>query len=1464
MPPRTLELGTLFKGTLDPSFLASVEKIKSLLTELSGTMASTTREARSQRSAMSSAGSELSQYQMLMGRATSESAKFQQALSQIASNTQRTGLALQQSWNAVATVEKNLAKLGMQMTAQGANGEAFARKMDLASVSQDMLSNKLTVSKGRFVQLSDGISSASRAAVNASERYSPLITSSQRMNEEVKLAATGWQKFTGTFKNAISTMAAWGPAAMVVYGGINAIQSAFREIIAFDQGLANLRAISNDTDAAVARMGETIIDIADKTRYSATDIAGAMTTIAQAGFTAGESIEVVRAAALLATGTLEKITTTADLLTSTIRSFNLEASEAGRVADVYAAALNYTKLTVDGLRTTMNYLGPAAYASGLSLEEAAAAAGILADSGMRASTVGTSMRQMLARLIAPTTKLREAFAAYGIDLNSINPLTNDFTTVIDNLSKVVPNAQRAFELFGIRAANAVLVLTRVGAEGFKVMLDNLMTVGNASTMAEKQMQGLGSMLENLSAKAKNLMIALGEGGIATAMRILIEAVKPVVDLFTFLISSALGQFIISAALVSTATYGLIAAFRLLAATSIVSSITSGIAALVSWVATAYSAAGATGVLTAAVKVFQTALSSPTTALGLLAIAIGVGVTAFKTFYEWQAKATLEAEKNSIMYLRNIEVLDKYAKKLDLVKEGSMGQAVILARLAQEFPELTQKIEESGQSIEKQKKLIKELSEEQKKLAVENLTVAIQGETKAYEELSEQLIRTKENMKFHAEYNALEKAAMIVTDALNGNWAILDKLKVAWYEVKAAMGGSVPPMTKLQQENNELSASQKKTRQTLADLAGDYEALTGKKWDFGKLYIPAATIKSMYDLKQAIREAEKSWEEMDDEARKIAQRGEVENLGEKWVALYDKMDDRGKAHIAHYALQAAKKQDLVDKNAEAEKLTAEQVSQRKQDIADQEFTAMVQKEQRKAQALLGEYNKYLQDYQTRAREHLKIMGSIYDLERAEVKQMYSERLLNLERTYEAELTRLETSKLSEGKILKEKQKLHDRFFTDVLNLNKDYLRDQLSLADQEGTAKKLALEAQYRNVEAGLQKEAQEYTKLKGTLTQLEREKEKEILAIDKETVDHKKSLLNETLSATRSHINQLKGEYNSLASEIRGIDEKLLSYKNDLVQGERKIRQSAMSEDEKYFDNQKEYQRLFSEAEKARFDRSYDTAEKYYQEAAQLAQGMTGEIKDGQDQVVVTAQQNAEKLTGLYKKAMEGYKKTMEEHKAADKGRMDELMKLINDLMALEDQVKKKIIEVNQQEMKINTSAAEAAVKALQEDLNLIATTIEKLDGSHITIYKDVITNEVGGEGGGGSDTGEVSEYSEGGKLPGYGGGDIVPSRLEPGEFVVRKEAVRKYGAGFLAALNDMRISLPETFKRYLRGNFGTRPSYALGYRQGGLIGRMEAITLRLQAGNVELPAIIEGKNPKQMVNDFVKELYKMRLTRGR
>jgi tape measure domain-containing protein len=70
---------------------------------------------------------------------------------------------------------------------------------------------------------------------------------------------------------------------------------------------------------------------------------------------------------------------------------------------------------------------------------------------------------------------------------------------------------------------------------------------------------------------------------------------------------------------------------------------------------------------------------------------------------------------------------------------------------------------------------------------------------------------------------------------------------------------------------------------------------------------------------------------------------------------------------------------------------------------------------------------------------------------------------------------------------------------------------------------------------------------------------------------------------------------------------------------------------------------------------------------------------------------------------------------------------------------------------------------------------------------------------------GLIQRFAGGGKLPGYGGGDRISALLEAGEFVIRKEAVSKFGAGIFHALNALR--LPELPKFAAGGMVAAGPT---------------------------------------------------------
>ncbi|MFR2916963.1 MAG: phage tail tape measure protein [Acutalibacteraceae bacterium] len=73
-----------------------------------------------------------------------------------------------------------------------------------------------------------------------------------------------------------------------------------------------------------------------------------------------------------------------------------------------------TNAEVADMGEAMKYAAPIASSLGISLEETAAAIGIMSDQGIKGSQAGTSLRGALSRLAAPTKAMRSTMEELGV------------------------------------------------------------------------------------------------------------------------------------------------------------------------------------------------------------------------------------------------------------------------------------------------------------------------------------------------------------------------------------------------------------------------------------------------------------------------------------------------------------------------------------------------------------------------------------------------------------------------------------------------------------------------------------------------------------------------------------------------------------------------------------------------------------------------------------------------------------------------------------------------------------------------------------------------------------------------------------------------------------------------------------------------------------------------------------------
>jgi TP901 family phage tail tape measure protein len=310
----------------------------------------------------------------------------------------------------------------------------------------------------------------------------------------------------------------------------NTVQAGVRAVTEFDDSMAKLQAISGSTDQQMVKLSGSIQEVARNSKYSTQEIADSATQIAQAGFTANETAEVLKNALALATGSGSTPAEAVDTLTSSLGAFNLQATESQRVADTLMQGLNDSKLAMNQMQAAIQYAGATAQENGVKFEELTAIAGSLANAGIRSgSTIGTGIRQLLVDLKTPTDDFKKELQGLGLTMADVDVKSKGLAQVVKNLSDAGFSAEQAYASFEVRAASAFLAF-RGQLDTYDQMSLSLARTGAA---AEAQERAMGS----LSAKWQTFKNLLGEfavdnsGTVVTALKLITDGVNGLFGMF---------------------------------------------------------------------------------------------------------------------------------------------------------------------------------------------------------------------------------------------------------------------------------------------------------------------------------------------------------------------------------------------------------------------------------------------------------------------------------------------------------------------------------------------------------------------------------------------------------------------------------------------------------------------------------------------------------------------------------------------------------------------------------------------------------------------------------------------------------------------------------------------------------------------------------------------------------------------
>lgn len=108
---------------------------------------------------------------------------------------------------------------------------------------------------------------------------------------------------------------------------------------------------------------------------------------------------------------------TSDIVTDSIENFGLTAKDAEHYVNVVAQTMRKSNTDVIKLGESFKYVSPVAKAMGYSLEDTNVALGLMANSGIKASQAGTSLRTLLTNMAKPTDTMAAAMETLGVSLD---------------------------------------------------------------------------------------------------------------------------------------------------------------------------------------------------------------------------------------------------------------------------------------------------------------------------------------------------------------------------------------------------------------------------------------------------------------------------------------------------------------------------------------------------------------------------------------------------------------------------------------------------------------------------------------------------------------------------------------------------------------------------------------------------------------------------------------------------------------------------------------------------------------------------------------------------------------------------------------------------------------------------------------------------------------------------------------
>lgn len=306
----------------------------------------------------------------------------------------------------------------------------------------------------------------------------------------------------------------------------------FDTAVSFERSMNKVKAISGAAGDNLESLRDLAKDLGSTTAFSASQAAGGMAFLAQAGWDTQQILAGIPDALSLAAASGVEIEMAADAMSNIMGAFGIEAERAGRVADILAHTTSTANVDMTMLAETMKGAAPIAATFGATLEDTAAMAGLLGNIGIQGSDSGTALKRSFLAMAAPASKGGKVLARLGVvtkdALGNMRPAADIMADLGGALGKLGTGNQLAAvdAIFGKIGMAGAIEISKQATSGrlAEVVSGYDAITGRSRQMADTMMEGAPGAVANLTSALEGLQIAIGESGMLEAITEMITGI----------------------------------------------------------------------------------------------------------------------------------------------------------------------------------------------------------------------------------------------------------------------------------------------------------------------------------------------------------------------------------------------------------------------------------------------------------------------------------------------------------------------------------------------------------------------------------------------------------------------------------------------------------------------------------------------------------------------------------------------------------------------------------------------------------------------------------------------------------------------------------------------------------------------------------------------------------------------------